>query len=79
MWAVGEKIPIRTALLHHAKAMNETTNISVVIYADDFKKVWEKSEIINSITAGPVVLKDSLGVFTIPTEFRNKYFLRLQN
>ncbi len=74
LWVPGESLAIKTALIHTATPVSKNSKISVTIYADDYKKVWQKSTQVASIAPETGVRHDSLGTFVLPETFRNRFF-----
>lgn len=74
LWAAGESLPLRTAITHAGAARSGGLTLSVSVLDDAWKVQWRQQKPVAGLAAGPSVRTDSLGVFSIPTAFRNHFF-----
>ena len=74
LWAPGEKLAIKTALIHDATPVPKNAKIAVTIYDDDYRQVARKEMSVGTISPGTGVRHDSLGTFTLPETLRNRFF-----
>jgi beta-mannosidase len=74
LWAPNEQLAIETALIHNSLPVPKNARVSVTIYGDDYQKVWQKEKPVGSVGQQTGVNHDSLGLFTIPQNFENRFF-----
>lgn len=74
LWSPTEKMAIKTALIHNGTSIPKSAKVSVTIYADDYQPVWRQETALGSVGRGTGVRHDSLGTFTLPEQFRNRFF-----
>ena len=75
LWSVGDSFPVKLSITHAGAEPMTKAKATVRILDDSFKSLWQKSLPL-SLAAGPSVLKSGLGDMTLPTDYRDRFFLR---
>ncbi|MFT3933132.1 MAG: hypothetical protein QM726_05890 [Chitinophagaceae bacterium] len=72
LWAPGEKIDLNVKLIHAASATDNSYKASVTVYDDHFKQLYKNEKVI-AVSAETSVSTVAAGVFTIPTEYKDRF------
>lgn len=73
MWAKGEAVPLRAAVVHAPAAPLDGLQLSVRVLDPALKPVWHKAHAVN-LAPGPSVADVDLGGFTLPEAFEERFF-----
>jgi beta-mannosidase len=73
IWAAGEKVPVNVTVTHALPQAANGLKATVTIYDDTFKQQWRQESAL-TVTAGPSVAAQSLGDYTIPADYTNRFF-----
>jgi beta-mannosidase len=76
IWAKGERVPVRAAVLHAPAAPAEGLQLSVRVLDPRFADHWKQSRPV-ALKPGPSVEHVELGEFTIPDAWDDKFFFLL--
>jgi len=73
MWASGERVPVRAAVVHAPPAGLGKLQLTVRALDPHFAEYWRQSLSV-SVQPGPSVTRASLGEFSIPDAWNDRFF-----
>jgi beta-mannosidase len=73
IWAAGEEVPIKVNVTHAPPRTINNLKAVVTIYDDQFKQQWRQERAL-ALTAGPSVIGQELGAYTIPANYVDRFF-----
>ena len=76
LFAPGDKIPVKVNVLNGVDAKAISGNVKVRVLDDKFKEIKSYEQTV-SVSAGTSVTKTELGEFSIPADYRSRFFFIL--
>jgi beta-mannosidase len=73
IWAAGERVPVEVSVTHSRPTAVSGLKAAVTIYDDAFQKLWREERAM-SLPPGASVAGQSLGEFTIPNNYTDRFF-----
>ena len=71
VWGAGEHVGL-VCKITHAGAVDFAGKISITIYDDTFKSLWNNETVVN-VTEGPSVTPANIGEYQIPSDYRDRF------
>lgn len=73
IWAAGERMPVEVSMTHSRPTAVSGLKAAVTIYDDAFQKLWREERAV-SLAPGASLAAESLGEFTIPNNYLDRFF-----